>query len=126
MNDHIPGPNFTKSSTASRKDASEKEKQYKATKLQCVRLEMQEKEAIMLLRRLCEEGYQTLGITNDIEFSDVLTGLLLLANIYKRIGNAKTSTDECMKQLKNEHNINESELHKKVWCWIYGIHALLC
>lgn len=99
MNDHVPGPNFAKPSG----QKAEKDKLNKAMKLKLIRLEIQESEAIKLLKQLCIEGLTILEVDNEIVFDDLLGGILFLANIYKRVGNSKNDLKEDFKKQKLEH-----------------------
>ena len=52
---------------------------------------------------MCLEASQKLGINDvDYEIDDILSGILILGNLYKRVGNEKVSLEATIEQLKKD------------------------
>lgn len=125
MTDHIPGPVFMKASGKGRRHSSlssitegnalvndvllqqsiESADVPSKTKLRLVRLETAEKEACKYIRDLCIEACEILDAKDtEIDIRDMLTGILLLANFYKKISNSKRNLEEKLELLQKDFN----------------------
>lgn len=73
--------------------------------IRIVQLEINEKEACDVLTNLCQEAALTLGINNNVEYrtDDLLSGLLVIQNIYKRINTEKNNIVENKKHIEEKY-----------------------
>jgi hypothetical protein len=78
--------------------------------LRIVQYEIAEREACKVISSMCQEGSRRLGIENtDYAIDDILSGILVLGNIYKRIGNEQTNLQGTIEKMKNDCSTLETE-----------------
>ena len=85
-------------------------------KLRYVQMEIAEKEACKLLKTLCQDAAKHLhkkesNYNDNFDVQDLLTGILLLGNMSKRMAVAMETMEETMNQVKDGyiHMKNEKE-----------------
>lgn len=71
-------------------------------KLRLIQLEIAEKEACKVLRSICEENSKQFNVPIgvELEINDILTGILMLGNLCKRIGNEKLVAEKNLEDVK--------------------------
>lgn len=83
--------------------------------LRIVSLQIGEREAVNLIRSLCDEGeslFRVRAKTEDIV--DCLSGVLVLGNFMKRIGNEKNDLEKELNQKIREFNDMEGQKNELV------------
>ena len=80
--------------------------------IRIVQLEINEKEACDVLTNLCQEAALTLGVSHNVEYraDDLLSGLLIIQNMYKRINTEKNNLEENKKFIEEKY---QSTLYEK-------------
>lgn len=78
--------------------------------LRVVQLEVAEQEACKLILTLCQDASEKLAIT-DTEYviDDVLSGILLLGNLCKRVGIEKDNLNAIVEEKNNDYLAMEAE-----------------
>jgi hypothetical protein len=73
-------------------------------RLRLVQLEIAQREACKVLRSTCDETSKQYGVSvgTDMEINDFLTGILMLGNLCKRIGNIKLELEKEIESYKNK------------------------
>lgn len=65
---------------------------------------------------MCLEGSKSLGNEGtEYEIDDILSGILVLGNLYKRVGVEKAKLEETIESMKKEHATMEAEKNFMVW-----------
>lgn len=68
-------------------------------KLRLIQLEISEKEACNVLRTICHDAAKMFNMTgNEAEIRDLLTGILILGNLCKRIGHEKIAVEQKLEE----------------------------
>jgi hypothetical protein len=89
--------------------------------LRIVQYEIAEREACKVIASMCQEGSKRLGIENtDYQIDDILSGILVLGNIYKRVGSEQTNLQGTIEKMKNDCTTLETEknymVRRKIDC----------
>lgn len=101
---HVQTPIFSRTRSASTsvtipKDAERPDQ----VNLRIVQLEVAQKEACNVLKTLCSDAARKLHITDTVyEIDDILSGILVLGNLYKRVGNEKLELEKEIGKMKEE------------------------
>lgn len=78
--------------------------------LRVVQYEIAEREACRLIATMCQEGSKILNITGtEYEIDDILSGVLVLGNIYKRIGNEKYNLEATIDGMRKDYSTLETD-----------------
>jgi hypothetical protein len=86
--------------------------------LRIVQYEIAEREACKVIASMCQEGSKRLGIENtDYQIDDILSGILVLGNIYKRVGSEQTNLQGTIEKMKNDCTTLETEKNYMVRCF---------
>lgn len=109
--------NHLNTGSSSHSQTGQKTSQRADTKLKLVQLEIAEREACQVLRNLCEEAASMLpnqtgesGCGSAGEVVDLLSGVLQLGSLCKRIGHTK---EELERQLQSERRAHDKEMAEK-------------
>ena len=71
--------------------------------LRIIQLETAQKEACNVLKTLCEDAATRLNITDTVyEIDDILSGIMVLGNLYKRVGHEKIELDNKIAKMAEE------------------------
>lgn len=121
LSSKVSTPIFAKSSSTRRlgeyqagsgktKTTAPTHKTLEEANLRIVQYEIAEREACKVLSTLCQEASQRLGIVDtEYEIDDKLSGILVLGNLYKRVGNEKASLESTIEKMKEEYTTLETE-----------------
>lgn len=121
LSSKVSTPIFAKSSSTRRigeyqagssktKSTAPAHKTLEEANLRIVQYEIAEREACKVLSSMCQEASQRLGIVDtEYEIDDKLSGILVLGNLYKRVGNEKSSLESTIEKMKEEYTTLETE-----------------
>jgi hypothetical protein len=85
-------------------------------KVELLRREVAEKEACSVLRSLCQDAAKLLPPSElSLDISDLLSGIMLLGNLCKRIGYEKDQLEIKIQKLQKEHSLELSNKDIMVW-----------
>jgi hypothetical protein len=66
---------------------------------------------------MCVEGSKMLSTTEtEYEIDDILSGVLVLGNIYKRVGNEKNNLEALIDNQKKDYAVLETDKNYMVSC----------
>lgn len=114
---HIQTPIFSRTRRASAvvKVSSEKENGNEKVNLRIVQLEVAQKEACNVLKTLCQDAATKLHINStSYEIDDILSGILVLGNLYKRIGNEKLELEKEIESMKAQFEEYKRDKQKSI------------
>jgi hypothetical protein len=96
-------PSNTKSRSVAHKTLDE-------ANLRIVQYEIAEREACKLIASMCVEGSKMLSTSEtEYEIDDILSGVLVLGNIYKRVGNEKNNLEALIDNQKKDYAALETD-----------------
>jgi len=100
-------------------------------KLRLIQLEISEKEACNVLRTICQDAAKMFNMVgNEEEIRDLLSGVLILGNLCKRLGHEKVNLEKKLEDIGNSQNDTVNKYKEKVSMLIQcffpsSIHGLL-
>lgn len=93
-----------------RRNSGQAHKTLEEANLRIVQYEIAEREACKVISSMCAEAAKRLDIVDtEYEIDDILSGILVLGNLYKRVGNEKVTLEGTIVGMKNEYTTLESE-----------------
>lgn len=136
LSSKVSTPIFSKSNSSRRsagehQTASGKQKTASGQKsleeanLRLVQYEIAEREACKVISSMCVEAAKRLDIIDtEYEIDDILSGILVLGNLYKRVGNEKVTMETTIEQMKSEYNTLETEKNFMVRFCLWLVNSL--
>ena len=91
--------------------------------LRLVQFVISEREACKVLAEMCQEASARLDITDtEYRIDDIMSGILILGNLYKRVGNEKIKLEAVIETKKEEYIELETSKNAMVFflcCFLY-------
>ena len=100
----VPEAHASTSRSSSTKSRAAAHKSLEEANLRLVQYEIAEREACKAIAAMCLDGSRILGIVDtEYEIDDILSGILVLGNLYKRVGCEKSNLDSVIEEMRTEY-----------------------